>query len=111
MAIVESDMLHVQSSRRWLAWLIAAAALAAVFIALWSSFDSMIAIWLNDSTFAHGFLIPLLSAYALWLKRAELSSAPIRPSAIAVIVLMMTAFAWLIGQIAGVQVLHQFAAA
>jgi len=111
MAIVESDILRVQSSRRWLAWLIAAAALAAVFIALWSSFDSMIAIWLNDSTFAHGFLIPLLSAYALWLKRAELSSAPIRPSAIAVIVLMMTAFAWLIGQIAGVQVLHQFAAA
>ncbi len=110
MATVETDMMHVQSSRRALAWLLAAAAMAAVVVALWPSFESMAAIWMRDNTFAHGFLIPVLSAYALWLKRTELRSAAIRPSALALIVLLLAALAWFIGDIAGVQVLHQLAA-
>jgi exosortase A len=110
MAIAESDMMHVQSSRRSLAWLLAAAAVVGVVIALWSSFESMVAIWMRDNTFAHGFLIPVLSAYAFWLKRAELRAAAIQPSALALTVLLLTSLVWFIGDIAGVQAMHQLAA-
>ncbi len=64
----------------------------------------MVATWMRDNTFAHGFLIPALSGYALWLKRAELRLAAIQPSALALIVLLLAALVWYIGDIAGVQV-------
>ena len=110
MAIAESDMMHEQSSRRSLAWLLAAASVVGVVIALWLSFESMVAIWMRDNTFAHGFLIPVLSAYAFWLKRAELRAAAIQPSALALTILLLTSLVWFIGDIAGVQVMHQLAA-
>jgi exosortase A len=110
MAIIETDISHVKSGRRAIAIMLAVSAVVVVIAVLWPSFDSMISIWRNDSTFAHGFLIPLLSGYAFWLKRIEFSEAWIQPSPIAVVVFLIMALTWYVAKIAGVQVLHQFAA-
>ena len=35
--------------------------------------------WHVDENYSHGFLIPFISGYALWAKRAELASLPLAP--------------------------------
>jgi len=38
--------------------------------------------WWIDENYSHGFLVPLISGYALWLNRDRLLAAPRRPSLI-----------------------------
>ena len=35
----------------------------------------LVADWYNDANYSHGFLAPLISAYLIWNKRAELKEA------------------------------------
>ena len=41
---------------------------------------SMVGDWYNDPNYSHGFLVPLISAYFMWERRAALRAAVIAPS-------------------------------
>ena len=43
--------------------------------------------WWDDSNYSHGFLVPLIAAYFLWHKRAELAVLPARPSRLGLAIL------------------------
>lgn len=47
----------------------------------------LLAKWLNDGNWSHGFLIPLFSVYFLYTKRDDLSRCSIRPSYLGALVL------------------------
>jgi exosortase len=53
-------------------------ALAALYAPL---FPSMVQEWAEFPNLSHGFAIPFISAYLIWVRRQELAHAPIRPSA------------------------------
>ncbi len=36
--------------------------------------------WINDPNYSHGLLVPLISAYFIWQKRANLKQMPVNPS-------------------------------
>lgn len=36
-------------------------------------------IWWNDKEYSHGFLVPLISAYLIWIRREHLQRLPLKP--------------------------------
>ncbi len=51
-------------------------ALVGALVALyWGVVPTMVADWAQDENYSHGFLIPLISAYLLWERRAEMAAA------------------------------------
>ena len=41
---------------------------------------SLVADWMNDPNYSHGFLVPLFSGFLIWRKKADLSRLPLRPT-------------------------------
>jgi len=56
-----------------------------ILLVLWAIcfsplYTSLVSTWLNHSDNSHGILVPLVSAYFIWQKRAQLKKAEIFPS-------------------------------
>lgn len=52
---------------------LAGLAAAVVLWAYWSTLDAIAERWVNDPAYSHGFLVPVFSAYLLWLRRDRLA--------------------------------------
>jgi len=63
--------------QQYLQWLLIAAVLLALYTPV---IQGLLINWYQDPDYSHGFFVPLLSAYLVWRKRAELLSLPARPS-------------------------------
>ncbi len=87
-----------------------ALALAAVFALYGPTFASMVAVWARSETFAHAYLVAPISLWLIWRKRAELAAAAPRPAPVWLLAVALAALAWLVGDLAGVNALVQFAA-
>jgi exosortase A len=70
---------------------------------------SMVEIWRRSDTFAHGFLVPLISLWLVWRKRYELAAMTVRPSWAPLAAVVVVGFAWLIGELAAVNAASQLA--
>ena len=69
----------------------------------------MVGVWSRSDTFAHAFLVPPISAWLVWRDRDRLTSLVPRPSLPWLLPLLLGALAWLVGDVAGVNALSQFA--
>jgi exosortase A len=70
---------------------------------------SMVATWQRSDTFAHGFLILPISGWLVWRQRHDLKAIELQPSFIALPVLALIGFGWLLGESGGVTVVQQYA--
>ena len=48
--------------------------------AYWTTLASMVRKWNVDPQYSHGYLVPLISAYVLWVRRDHLDVSRLRPS-------------------------------
>ena len=69
---------------------------------------SMVTIWRDSDTFAHGFVILPISAFLVWRKRHELAMLQPKPVSYGTAVLVVPGLIWLLGYISDVQVVQQF---
>jgi exosortase A len=89
----------------------AAIALLAVtiFIAIYHGTAwSMITVWAESDTFAHGFVIFPISVFLVWRKRHELAMVQPAPVRYGPAVLVMPGFLWLLAYVSDIQVIQQF---
>jgi exosortase A len=70
---------------------------------------SMVATWHRSDTFAHGFLILPISGWLVWRQRHDLKAVELQPSFLALPVLALIGFGWLLGESGGVTVVQQYA--
>lgn len=72
---------------------------------------SMVALWNSSETFAHGYVVPLISLWLVWRRRAELAAMvpAFAPAPTALIGVVAAGAAWLVGEAATVNALRQFA--
>ncbi|MBB4212041.1 exosortase A [Rhodothalassium salexigens DSM 2132] len=54
--------------------------MVAAVLLFWSSWASMVRVWLNSDTYGHGFLIPAVAGYLVWLGWPRVRARPVRPS-------------------------------
>lgn len=106
----------LSASRSWLpapAWrspLLALALLWAVLLLAYrSTLMSMVGIWARSDTFAHAYLVLPISMWLVWRMRSQLAPLRPKPAPWMLLPLALAAAAWLLGDLAGVNALTQFA--
>ena len=94
-------------------WLIAICVFSLACLALiglfWPTVRFMIETWWNVTTYSHGFVIFPISGYLIWRRRGTLASFTPAPQPLGLLVVAGAAFAWLLGEFAGITVLTQLA--
>ncbi|MHB1372160.1 MAG: exosortase A [Pseudomonadaceae bacterium] len=88
-----------------------ALAVGLLWLLFWyrDTFMAMVSIWDRSETFAHGFVIAPISAWLVWRRRHFIHNLPIEPSLFGVVVGLGAGFAWLLGELASVDAVSQFA--
>lgn len=70
---------------------------------------AMVDTWSRSETFTHGFLVPPISLWLIWRIRHGVERLMPSPNFWALLLLAGTGFAWLLGELATVSVVSQFA--
>jgi exosortase A len=91
------------------AWIVFGIAFVAVLALLWKTTAAMADIYWDNATFNHGFLILPIVGYLIWLRRDELEKLTPRPAPEALAFVAVSAFGWLFGNAAGVDLVEHFA--
>ncbi len=94
-------------------WRTALPAMAGVLLAIvvlyWDTFVAMAAIWIRSETFAHAWLVPPIVLWLVWRLRHELATVTPRPQPWVLLPMAGVAAVWLLGDLAGVNAVTQFA--
>jgi exosortase A len=95
-----------------LGWRVAWTAYGVAFLAtlalFWGTVVSLGETYLHDATFNHGFLILPIIGYLIWLRRDALVLLQPRPTAWAIVPLILAIFGWLAGNAGSVAMVEQF---
>jgi exosortase A len=84
-------------------------AMLAILVIYRETAMTMVEIWARSGTFTHAFLVPPIALWLTWRVRENIAPLTSRPSAWALLALVGAGFAWLLGELATVRVLSQFA--
>ena len=74
----------------------------------WETAASMAQVWWRSETFAHGMVVYPISLWLIWRKRASLQQLAPASSLWVAVPLAAAGFAWLVGDLGGVQAASQF---
>jgi exosortase len=84
----------LKSSRWWLLGLLVL--LAGLY---WKIVPDMVMDWYKDENYSHGFLVPIIAGYFLWLRWPELKDKRVKPDRLGLLVIVLAAVqllvAWL----------------
>lgn len=84
-------------------------ALAATLWVYRGTVASLLDIWGRSDTFAHGYLVAPISCWLIWRERECLRRIPVSHSFAGILVAGIAGFAWLLGELASVASVSQFA--
>jgi exosortase A len=94
----------------WLKPLMGVLLLTAMCMAIyWQTWGSMVSIWLRSDTYAHGFLVPPISLWLIWIRRKRYVNLIPEISYIGLIAIIIFGFLWLTAHLVHVLVIEQFA--
>ncbi len=108
-----TDQAQVTPAVSTAVWRVEAIAIVLVLLVLvgwyWNTVTSITDIWMRSGTFAHGFAVPLISAWLIWHARDRLTHLSARPAWAAFPLLAGAGLAWLLGSLGEVNSLSQLA--
>ncbi|MFO1412783.1 MAG: exosortase A [Burkholderiales bacterium] len=91
------------------AMLAIAIAVAGIAVCFHKTMLAMAGVWARSETFMHGFLIAPVALWLAWERRDRIAAAVGRPGYAALVPIALAGLAWLLGVLAGVNALAQFA--
>ncbi len=68
----------------------------------WDVFDVLITVWNTTEEYSHGFMIPIITLYFLWQKKALIQAEKFAPSWIGVVIIIVAIIAYFIGTVGDV---------
>ncbi|MBS0610657.1 MAG: exosortase A [Proteobacteria bacterium] len=81
----------------------------AILAAYWHSALGMAMIWARSDTYAHGFVVPIISLWLVWRQRAVLASMAPSPGRMAWLLMVGAGALWLAGDLVSVNAATQLA--
>src|SRR4051812_30289769 len=103
---------HIVPAAQVNSWRIVVPAVAITMLAMLAIYREtaagMWAIWARSDTYAHCFVVPLVSIWLVWRDRAQLKLLSPRPSWAMLLPLAVSGFMWLIGVLSTVNALSHF---
>lgn len=113
--VTTAQSLNTELEKTRQAWNVALPAVAVALLLVVAVYRetaiSIVEIWARSETFTHGFLVIPISVWLVWRIRENISRLLPRPNVFAFVGLAGTGFVWLLGELAAVSVLSQFALA
>jgi exosortase A len=89
---------------------IAAIIVIACLLALYrETIWSMVSTWMQSETFTHGFIVAPIAVWLMWGQRHKVAAVGVAPTVWPVWIVGLAGVAWLLGTLAVVQVVPQFA--
>lgn len=111
--LIHDEQALAEAAERRRSWRLASGLLALLLTALlWmfqDTYRAMVEIWYRSETFAHGFIIAPISLFLIWQMRADLARLQPVPSLLGAPLLAGLGLGWLLGDVADVGVVQQFA--
>jgi exosortase A len=107
--ILETRLTRSRVQAESVGFLAVALALIAVFGVYHETFFSMVWTWERSETFAHGFVIVPIFLFLVWRCRARLAAIEPQPFLPALVLVAALGALWLLGELASVLVVPQFA--
>ena len=89
-------------------WTAIGIALCAPLLVYFGTAQSIVAIWNSSETFAHGYIIAPISLWLIWQRREAIAGLAIKPFWPALFLLAACGFAWMLADLADVQVVKQY---
>ncbi len=87
-----------------------ACALLLLFLVFRASIDEMVTVWFTVEEYSHGFFIPCITAYLIWIRRAELNLASnVKNSMLGLMMLALGLFLFVLGELSALRTLEQYA--
>ena len=103
-----NPVVHRLAPPLWLRWLPTLAVLGLLILAFKDTGWAMVSVWMRSETFAHAFLVPPLSLWLAWRRRAELAHMPLKPMPWLLFVIAALCVMWLVADVASVNAATQF---
>lgn len=108
---VVADAIPVKGAGNWRLALSALAAVVAwVLVCFRDTFLGIVEIWMRSETFTHGFVVPPIVLWLIWRRREHLRRLSPQPSPWVLLPLALAGFGWLLGDMAAVNAVTQYAA-
>ncbi|MGY6275981.1 VPLPA-CTERM-specific exosortase XrtD [Methylomonas sp. MgM2] len=86
------------------------ASLLLICLVFHESLTEMVNIWVNQEEYSHGFFIPLISVYLIWVRRQELSFVKnFRASILGLVILLFGMALFVLGGLATIQAFQHYA--
>jgi len=79
-----------------------------ILFCYWDTATAMFAIWMRSETYAHAFVVPLISLWLIWRKRDAILAERPNASMLLALPIGVTSFLWLLGELTAVNALTQF---
>lgn len=83
--------------------------LTAILVIFRETALAMVDVWMRSGTYAHGFIVPPISMWLIWRMREKVAVLAPRHCYPALLLLAVAGGAWLLGEVATVNVVPQFA--
>ncbi len=80
-------------------WVCLLVVLAVMFIPFGGSLQVLFNMWMELPEYSHGFLVPLISLYLIWQKKAELEEVEFKPSWLGVSIIAIGMAGYLLGEL------------
>jgi len=84
-------------------------AIAAILVLYRDTALSMVALWGNSETYAHGYVIVPIALFLVWRKRRQVAALAPAPDQLGFLLLAAAGFAWLVAAAGQAQVVQQYA--
>ncbi len=81
---------------------------ALILVVFRDTVGSIVRIWNQSETYAHGYVVLPISLWLIWGLRHRLERLPLQPAWTPLVLLVGAGFAWLLGEIANVAAAAQF---
>lgn len=96
----------LNSARIWLFW---AGALIFLLLVFRGSIEDMLNVWSNIEEYSHGFFIPCITVYLIWIRRAEFVLTPtFKDSVPGLILIILGLILLVLGGLAALKVIEQY---
>uniref|UniRef100_A0A0Q9YLZ5 Transmembrane exosortase EpsH n=2 Tax=Candidatus Berkiella cookevillensis TaxID=437022 RepID=A0A0Q9YLZ5_9GAMM len=104
---VQQERMQIFSKKRIEPYVCLLFSFLTVLVLFHESFGTLWQKWMTSGTYAHGFLIPIVSLYLIWLKKDEVASLTVKPTAWGLLPIVACILLWQAGKFAYVLIVQQ----
>lgn len=110
MVFTEQAQVTKESTQSNIIWSLWGGAFLLLCLVFRASIDEMVAIWSSVEEYSHGFFIPCITVYLIWIRRNELALVSgFKDSIAGILVLALGLLVFILGNLATIRTLEQYA--